>query len=112
MELEGRMAPPMANGEVVFEAPWQGRVFGMARALCDNGLYEWDEFREYLIAAIDAWEQEHDPSQPYAYYDLFLAAFTRLLAVKGICLEGELGQRTDDLAARPHGHDHPPAGVN
>ena len=33
--LDGRIAPPTANGEVVFEAPWQGRVFGMARLLAE-----------------------------------------------------------------------------
>ena len=30
------MAPPAANGEVVFEAPWQGRVFAMARLLAEG----------------------------------------------------------------------------
>ena len=26
---------PLENGEVVFEAPWEARVFGLAHALCD-----------------------------------------------------------------------------
>ena len=45
VELAGDIAPPMANGELVFESPWEGRVFGMARVLCEQGLFEWDEFR-------------------------------------------------------------------
>lgn len=106
MELDGRMSPPMANGEVVFEAPWQGRVFGMARTLCEQGLYEWDEFRQSLIATIEAWEQRNDEAVDYQYYDLFLRAFTDLLARKGICVESELAARTETFAARPHGHDH------
>ena len=106
MELDGRMAPPMANGEVVFEAPWQGRVFGMARTLCERGLYEWDDFRQSLIATIEAWERRNDETAEYEYYDLFLRAFTDLLARKGICLESELSARTETFAARPHGHDH------
>ena len=106
MELDGRMSPPMANGEVVFEAPWQGRVFGMARTLCEHGLYEWDEFRQSLIATIDAWERQNDATAGYEYYDIFLRAFTDLLARKGICLEAELTARTVTFAARPHGHDH------
>ena len=43
--LSPALAPPMANGELLFEAPWQARVFGMARALSEQGLYTWDEFR-------------------------------------------------------------------
>lgn len=97
----------MANGEVVFEAPWQGRVFGMARALCESGLYEWDEFRACLIAAIDKWEREHGTAGEYHYYDLFLGALTTLLTGKGVCIETELDQKTAEFAARPHGHDHP-----
>lgn len=106
MELEGRVAPPMANGEVVFEAPWQSRAFGMARTLCEQGLYEWDEFREYLIAEIDSWDRAHDTGDDYEYFDRFLVALTKLLADKGICKPGELDLRTEAFAARPHGHDH------
>lgn len=106
MELEGRVAPPRANGEVIFEAPWQGRVFGMARALCEAGLYDWDEFRACLIASIEAWEQHHGADEDYPYYDLFLSAFTTLLADKGVCREAELVTKSAEFAARPHGHDH------
>lgn len=106
MELEGRVAPPRANGELVFEAPWQGRVFGMARALCERGLYDWDEFRVCLIAAIDAWENDHGADESYEYYDLFLRAFTALLEKKGLCFEAELSAKSSEFAARPHGHDH------
>lgn len=106
MELEGRTAPPMANGELVFEAPWQGRVFGMARTLCESGLYEWDEFRERLIAEIEHWESSHGTGDEYQYYDRFLAAFTRLLSDKDICLTHDLDERSDAFSQRPHGHDH------
>lgn len=106
MELEGRVAPPRANGEVVFEAPWQGRIFGMARALSEAGFYEWDEFRLCLIEAIEAWEQDHGPGEDYQYYDLFLRAFTALLEDKGLCVETELSAKSAEFAARPRGHDH------
>ena len=46
-------APPRANGELVFAAPWESRVFGLAAALRERGLFSWDEFRAELIAAID-----------------------------------------------------------
>jgi hypothetical protein len=31
--IASREAPPRDNGELTFEAPWQGRAFGMAVAL-------------------------------------------------------------------------------
>ena len=95
----------MANGELVFDAPWQSRVFGIARTLCENGMYEWDEFRACLIASIDDWARREGGGE-YRYYDLFLSALTTLLAAKGIVLECDLVHRSDELAARPHGHDH------
>ena len=103
MELTGAGAPPMANGEVLFEAPWQSRTFGMARALCDRGLYEWDEFRQRLIAEIET----ADPSTEYRYFDHFLAALLRLLDEKGLCVAHDVRGREEVYAQRPHGHDHP-----
>jgi nitrile hydratase accessory protein len=103
-DLTGPLAPPMANGEVVFEAPWQGRVFGMARALAAAGLYEWDEFRDCLIREIARWEREGEGE--YAYYDHFLRAFEFLLAAKGLVVPGVLRDRCAELRSRPHGHDH------
>ena len=103
MELTGAGAPPMANGEVLFEAPWQSRTFGMARALCDRGLYEWDEFRRRLIAEIET----ADPNTEYQYFDHFLAALVRLLDEKGLCVAHDVRGREKVYAQRPHGHDHP-----
>lgn len=102
--LEGRLAPPMANGEVIFEAPWQSRVFGMARALADAGVYDWEEFRVLLIEEIGCWDREGEGA--FAYYDHFLTAFERLLEHKRLLPPGGLHERTDELARRPHGHDH------
>src|SRR5207302_9267381 len=47
--LEGPSALPRKNGELVFEAPWEGRAFGIAVALSERGTYGWDEFRERLV---------------------------------------------------------------
>jgi nitrile hydratase accessory protein len=105
--LQGQLAPPLANGELVFEAPWQGRVFGMARSLCDSGLYSWDEFRERLINSIAQWESANpDALDSYEYYDLFLAAFENLLADKNLLHSDVLARVTAELNTRPHGHDH------
>ena len=98
----------MTNGELAFEEPWQGRVFGMANSLCDAGLYEWSEFQAHLIRIIgihDTQSSAADDSE-YRYYDHFLAAFEALLADKGLMQADVLDARTSEFAARPHGHDH------
>ena len=106
MTLDGATAPPMANGELIFELPWQGRVFGMARALCNSGLYQWDEFRDHLIAETATWDAASEPGQEYHYYELFSLALQKLLAKKGICDTTELNTRTTEFQQRPTGHDH------
>lgn len=103
-QLSGALAPPMVNGEAVFEAPWQGRVFGMAHALADAGLFSWDEFRACLIEEIGQWDRTG--SGEYAYYDHFQRALERLLVARGLVAADVLETRSTVLAARPHGHDH------
>ena len=105
-ELSGELAPPMANGEVIFEAPWQGRVFGMARSLADAGMYTWDEFRAHLIDVIGDWDRNADTVDEYAYYEHFLAAFEALLAEKRLLGREKLAERAAEFDLRPHGHDH------
>lgn len=104
--LDGQLAPPMANGEVLFDAPWQGRVFAMARVLAESGHYTWDEFRAHLIARIGAWDRSAAPDAEYRYYDHFLAALQALLAEKGLLNPAALDRRVSAFAERPHGHDH------
>jgi nitrile hydratase accessory protein len=101
----GPAAPPRANGELVFEQPWESRAFGMAVSLREQGLFSWDEFREQLIAEIVTAEAG------YRYYDRWLAALEKLLSEKGVCPKADLDERASAYAARPHGHDHQ-AGVS
>jgi nitrile hydratase accessory protein len=70
--MTGEAALPRQNGELVFDAPWQGRVLGMALALVEQHGLDWDQFRTRLIAAIDA-----DPTRPY--YESWTAALTDLV---------------------------------
>lgn len=106
MSLADELAPPMANGDIVFEAPWQRRTFGMARTLCEKGLYEWDEFRVFLIEEIRLADETSSTASHYHYFDCFLAAFQRLLAHKAVFTDTEMSALIDLIAARPHGHDH------
>jgi hypothetical protein len=64
---------PRSNGELTFDAPWQGRALAMAVTLVDRLDLEWDAFRQHLIAAIDA-----APDRPY--WDSFAAALDAFVA--------------------------------
>jgi len=106
LDVEGPAAPPRRNGELVFAAPWESRLFGVTLALCEAGRFAWDEFRLLLIAEIAAWEAGGHPPEAWSYYRCWQAAFERVLAAKGLCAPAEIEARTRALAARAPGHDH------
>ena len=89
--MAGAAALPRKNGELVFDEPWQGRVFGMAVALHERDAYGWEEFRQALIAHIAAAEAR---GGPFVYYEIWLATFEELLAKKGLVTPTELDETT------------------
>jgi nitrile hydratase accessory protein len=107
LDWDGPLSPPRRNGELVFDALWESRVFGMTMTLYERGAFQWNEFRDRLIATIAAWEATHDRDDPsYRYWDCWLAAFESLVADTGLCAPHALDARVAELAARPAGHDH------
>jgi nitrile hydratase accessory protein len=86
-DLNSPASIPRRNGEPVFNEPWESRAFGMAVALCERGLYAWDEFRDHLIAEITAADARGLHS---SYYERFLAALENLLIIKGTCPATEI----------------------
>ena len=90
------IALPRKNGELVFEAPWEGRAFGMAVALNESGEYEWSEFVSMLAAEISAAEQCDDSS---TYYERWLVSLEKLLFDKGMLEARELEVRTAEYAS-------------
>jgi hypothetical protein len=71
VDTHGPLAPPRTNGELVFEAAWQARAFGMAIALLERHGLGWDAFRRHLVAAIEA-----DPAA--TYYEQFVDSLAAL----------------------------------
>ncbi len=103
--MEEGIALPRKNGELVFEAPWEGRAFGMAVALNENGEYEWREFQSMLVAEIAVAEKSNDSS---TYYERWLASLEKLLLDKGMLEAKELEVRTTQYATGErddHRHD-------
>ena len=102
-KMAGAAALPRKNGELVFEAPWEGRAFGIAVALNEAGAYEWEEFRQRLIGEIDGAEADDGSG----YYERWLASLERVLLEGGVVSASELAARADELAAADeHDHDH------
>jgi nitrile hydratase accessory protein len=79
--MTGAAALPRRNGELVFEAPWQGRAFGMALTVVDRLGLPWAEFQRRLIDEIAA----HPDA---TYWDSWLAALERLVIDRRL-LSGE-----------------------
>ena len=88
---------PSANGELLFEEPWQGRVLSMAIHLSDCGEFSWDDFRTRLIDEIA--ESPDDP-----YYVQFLRALENTLLQRGLLMEAEISDRMRTIAQAPHDH--------
>ena len=106
LDLEGPAAPPRANGELVFDEPWQGRAFGLAMTLTEGGVVPYDAFRNRLIARIAAWEQAPPPGEPYVYYAHWLQALEDVLAEHALVDTADVDARSAAYAVRPVGHDH------
>ena len=60
-------------------------------ALHEGGAYDWEEFRQELIAQVASAESR---PAPFVYYEAWLATFEALLATKGIVTPAELEETT------------------
>ena len=97
MDVDRRVADleglPRKNGELVFEAPWQSRAFGMVVALNTQGAYDWEEFRRRLVEEI-----ARDPGSDY--YKSWLGAFERLMLERRLLTQAELAYRTAEFLSQ------------
>jgi len=87
LDVDGAAAPPRRNGELVFEAPWQSRVFGLCAAVVDTCFAgDREPFRQRLIAAIAA-----EPDRPY--WDSWTVALEQLVVDAGLLDEPAIERR-------------------
>jgi len=80
---------PRRNGELVFEAPWEGRAFGMAVVMHDKGAYQWKDFRDRLV--------DHISEGSGRYYESWLNALESVLVARGMIEPAELETRFDEF---------------
>ena len=102
--MEAQIALPRENGELVFQAPWEARAFGLAVALNQQALYEWREFSAELAATIAAVDQNDAPS---SYYTRWVASLEELVIARGLLSREQLDAKTAEYAAGIHDdHEH------
>ena len=98
VDVDGAGASPRRNGELVFEAPWQSRVFGLCAAVVETCFEDHREpFRQRLIAAIAG-----EPDRPY--WDSWTIALQQLALDAGLVDELEIEKRIG-MSGQPHGRD-------
>ena len=95
-DLAAEAGPPRSNGELVFEAPWQARAFGLALALGEQQASAWEAFRERLPLAV-ATPDSTDALT--AYYERWLASFEAILLEWGLLSREDIEARTAEFAA-------------
>jgi nitrile hydratase accessory protein len=104
--IDKQIELPRKNGELVFEAPWEARAFGLAVALNEAGFYAWSDFSQGLAREIGAVEAKGETA---AYYERWLAALETLILSRGLLTPEELEARVAEQAlhdAHDHDHDH------
>jgi nitrile hydratase accessory protein len=83
--LGERDAPPRCDGALSFQNEWERRAFGIGLALSKEGYFEWEDFRQELMAEIAAWEASHELNDPsWHYYRCWLAALEKVMARAGL----------------------------
>ena len=103
--MEAKNALPRENGELVFQAPWEARAFGLAVALNEKDLYEWREFSSQLASEIATMQDKTTTHRDY--YARWVASLEELLIDRGLISREQLDARTAEYASGIHDHhDH------
>ncbi len=89
--LDGTEALPRKNGELVFQAPWEGRAFGLAVVLNEKGAYRWNAFRSRLVEQIASGCPD--------YYENWVSALESLLIDRGLIKRDEINRRAAEYRA-------------
>ncbi len=86
-------SPPRLDGKLFFTNRWERDVFGLALSLSKAGCFEWEDFRQSLIASIAKWETIDCENQPrWDYYERFLEALLNVVEASGVLSRNELAR--------------------
>jgi nitrile hydratase accessory protein len=102
--------PALALGRdgPVFDAPWQAQAFAMVHLLHERGAFTWGEWADVMANAIQDAQDAGDLDRGDTYYNHWLTALERIVALKQIVTKGLLLAREEEwrsaALATPHGH--------
>jgi nitrile hydratase accessory protein len=102
---------PRQNGEVIFEAPWQSRTFGLVAGLTHVGVCDWGEFQGRISAVAvrdETWDDlsvGESPHQVEKYYERWVSALEQILISQGTITHDDLDRRVATLRAH-NDHTH------
>jgi nitrile hydratase accessory protein len=92
---------PRRSGELIFDAPWEKRGFGMTVALCEQGLVPFDDFRWRVTATIIVWERaNYGREEKFHFWERWVDALERLVVERGIVSKEEIDRRMAELTTR------------
>jgi nitrile hydratase accessory protein len=85
-----------------FAEPWEARAFALALDLAERGAFQWEDFRQRLIAEIARADAEAAQGQTAPdYYECWLAALETLLTADGLASPAEIDRYAEQIAANP-----------
>jgi nitrile hydratase accessory protein len=91
-------SPPRENGSLAFKRSWEQVAFALAIALSKKGYYEWEDFRQNLIAMIGEWESEYGLEDPtWDYYQRWYAVLEKLVLETGLVERADLEEKLATL---------------
>ncbi len=85
-----------------FAEPWQARAFALALTLAERGSFEWDDFRQQLIASIARADAGAAPEGSSSeYYACWLEALEAAITAKSLAYREEIDRSAERIAAHP-----------
>jgi nitrile hydratase accessory protein len=91
----------------VFAEPWQAQAFAIAVKLSEKGYFTWKEWASALADELKAAAKRGEPDDGSHYYEHWLAALERMVALKGLSNPDALLERknawADAYRHTPHG---------
>ncbi|MBI2911214.1 MAG: nitrile hydratase accessory protein [Chloroflexi bacterium] len=92
---------PRRSGELIFEAEWEKRGFGMGVALVEQGVVPFDDLRWRVVAAISLWERANlGQEETFRFAERWLIALEKLLVDRGIVSREEIEKKIAERRAR------------
>lgn len=90
-----------AGDDLAFDTSWEIRAFALAVAAHQQGVYDWPEFQQALVASIADGDDRR-----WSYYEHWVEALEAVLGAGGVLGHDELDERARVVLATPRDLEH------